>query len=344
MQESSDVLEWHTSGDVAGRHPGMERRTFVIQYRTFRNPDPPGLVELWNRCFNGRGTVPIRLAALLEYFIFAKPYFDPQGLILALDGDQPVGFAHAGFGPAESRTAVNHSVGVLCSLGVQPTYRRQGIGTTLLSRSEEYMRGHGATEILAGPLAPFNPFTFGLYGGSQSPGFLDSDVLARPFLEHRGYRPARTALVFQRHLQRIVIPPDPRFPAYRQRFEIHALPAPRVSWWQECVLGPIEMVEYRLTDRATGQIIAHATLWEMDTFSQLWNEHAIGIVDMEVVAAQRGQGLAKFLLGQILRHLHEQFFSLVEIHVGEENAPGVKLVQSLGFNQVDRGHSYRREG
>jgi GNAT superfamily N-acetyltransferase len=135
---------------------------------------------------------------------------------------------------------------------------------------------------------------------------------------------------------------DPRFPAYRQRFEIHAGPASRLTWWRECVLGPIELVEYRLQEKATGRTAARATLWEMDTFSQQWNEHAVGVMDLEVAPEQRRQGLGKFLLAQILRHLHEQFFSLVEVHALDTNTPALNLVRGLGFTQIDVGRCFRR--
>jgi GNAT superfamily N-acetyltransferase len=313
----------------------------VIHYRTFRNPDPPRLVEVWNGSFTGRGAVSLRLATLMEYFTFAKPYFDPEGLVVALAGEQVAGFAHAAFSPSATGADVDHGVGVLCALGVLPEHRRQGVGSELLRRSEDYLRRRGAREFLAGPLAPRNPFTFGLYGGCDSPGFLDSDTLARPFLEKRGYRVAESCLVFHRELDRFPMPPDPRFPAYRQRFEIHAGPTPRLSWWRECVLGPVELVEYRLRDKASGATAARATLWEMDTFSQQWNEHAVGVMDLEVAPEMRRQGVGKFLLAQILRHLHEQFFSLVEVQALDTNTPAVNLIGGLGFTQADVGRCFR---
>jgi hypothetical protein len=51
----------------------------VIHYRGFRNPDPPLLAEVWNACLPGRRTVPLRPGnlTLLEFFTFAKLYFDP---------------------------------------------------------------------------------------------------------------------------------------------------------------------------------------------------------------------------------------------------------------------------
>jgi ribosomal protein S18 acetylase RimI-like enzyme len=316
----------------------------VIEYRTFHNPDPPGLVDLWNECFTGRGAAPLRGTTFLEYFTFAKPYFDPAGLILALADGNPVGFAHAGFGPNENGSALSTATGVVCLLGVLPSYRRAGIGSELLRRCEAYLRGCGATVLLAGPQLWQAPFLFGLYGGSAPPGFLESDAAARPFLEKRGYRPATKRLVLQRSLEQPPAPADPRFAAHRLKYEVHAAPLRALSWWHECVLGPVELFDFRLIDRVSNRAGARASLWEMETFSPRWNEHAVGLLEMEVLPELRRQGLAKFLLTQTLRHLNEQFYTLAEVQVPEGDGPTLSLLGGLGFTQVDQGVQYRREG
>jgi ribosomal protein S18 acetylase RimI-like enzyme len=314
----------------------------VTDYRTFRNTDPPGLVHVWNGSRLGRGAAPLRDPTLLEYFSLAKPYFDPAGLVVATEDGHPVGFAHAGFGPAAGGSALDTGVGVVCLVVVLPGRRRQGVGSELLRRCELYLGRRGARELVAGPREGLNPFTFGLYGGCRSAGFLDSDAQARPFLEHRGYVAREAGLVFQRDLDRAVSVADGRFPAHRQRYQIEAGLATGLTWWQECVLGPVELHEYVLTDRSTGQTAARATLWEMDTYNRPWNQHAVGIVGLEVLPALRRQGLARFLLAQMLRHFHEQFFTLVEAHAPGGDEAAVNLLRGLGFEQVDTGRSYGR--
>ena len=51
---------------------------------------------------------------LLEQYVFAKLYFDYQGLILACQDRQPVGFAHAGFGPTTDENGVSTELGTTC--------------------------------------------------------------------------------------------------------------------------------------------------------------------------------------------------------------------------------------
>lgn len=325
---------------VAGPWKGRS----VIEYRSFRNGDPPGLVQVWNQCFTGRGAALLRGSTLLEFCTLSKPYFDPAGLIVAVSDGRLVGFAHAGFGPAADQCSIDPTTGVLCMVAVLPDCRRQGIGGELLRRAEEYLRAKGATTLRAGPRAPYNPFTFGVYGGSSSPGFLDSDSLARPFFDKHGYQAADPVRVLQRSLDAPLALVDVRFSAFRQQFEIHARALPPRSWWQECVIGPIEMVEYRLVDKARKQAVAQAVMWEMETFRARYQVPAVGVAALEVPPESRRRGLGKFLTAQIIRHLQEQAFKLLEVQVAENDPSALGLAGLLGFQQVDLGRAFVKKG
>jgi ribosomal protein S18 acetylase RimI-like enzyme len=312
----------------------------VIRYRSFRNTDSPVVIDLWSRSLSGRRVVPMQSPTLLEFFTLSKPCFDPAGLILALDDSTPVGFVHAGFAANAAGTALDFSRGVICTLGVIPPRRRQGIGSELLRLAEQYLRERGARDLLAGPLAPDNPFTFGLYGGGNSPGFLSGD--ARPFFEKHGYQVERTTGVFQRNLVRMQIPADPRFLGISQKYDIFSGSFHRAGWWRECVLGPIEAVEYQLQHKASETIVARCILWDMDTFNARWGQSSVGMLDLVVEPAFRCQGLARYLLAQILRHLREQPFQLFETQAQLDNTAALGLLNGLGFQQVDTGLRFRR--
>ena len=55
----------------------------MISYRRFLNTDPPALVDVWNETAAGRGSYPLKSSSLLDKWILSKPYFDPEGLIVA---------------------------------------------------------------------------------------------------------------------------------------------------------------------------------------------------------------------------------------------------------------------
>jgi ribosomal protein S18 acetylase RimI-like enzyme len=315
----------------------------VIHYRTFRNTDPPRLVEVWNETFTGRGAVRLRTSTALERFVLAKPYFDPAGLIIAEQDGHCAGFAHAGFGAGERQAGVSCDLGAICMIGVRPGFRRRGIGTELLRQAEAYLRQRGARTILAGPHAPCNAFYLGLYGGSDLPGFLTSDLDADPFLTRHGYRVQEQVLVLQRALSEPVRMIDPRFSTLRQSYELRVGACKNLGcWWQECVFSPVETLEFFLENKSGGEPAARTLVWEMEGFSERWSYPAVGIVNCEVQASRRRRGFGKFLLSQVLRQVQEQYFEIAEVQVPEANGAALALFRGLGFAQVDVGRVYVR--
>lgn len=322
----------------------------MISYRPYRNTDPPALMEVWNEAATGRGTFPLRTPAVFERWVFSKPYFDPAGLIVAEDTaadgtKRVVGFALAGFGPTEDETALNYADGIVCCVLVRPDARRQGIGRELVRRAEVYLTGRGAAAVSFGSQWPRNPFLLGLYGGSNSPGVLDSSPDAKPFLAKLGYAPAEAVIVFQRKLDVPLSVADGRFMLLRKRYDVQLLKAAVVgTWWQECQWAALEPAEFRAVDRLTGLPAARAVAWELEGFSWKWGYPSAGIVDAQVRPDLRRQGLAKMLVSHILRFLQDQFFGIGELQVHAANAEGVGLCRSVGFDQVDVGYVYRKTG
>ena len=316
----------------------------MIEYRTFRNTDPPLVAEVWTTCLAGPRTVSISVKSttLLEYFVLAKPYFDPAGLILALEDGHPVGFALAGFVSNAEGKGLDTSTGVLCALGVAPRYRRRGIGSELLRRAEDYLRGRGAKCLLAGPMTPNDPFLFGLYGGCDSSGFLAGNESAAPFLAKHGYTTSRKCGLFQQSLASVQMPTDNRFADIRQQYDIVGTPMTAESWWRESVLGPVEVFEYVLHDKKSEQTAARLFLWDMDLFAQSWQRSCVGLLDIQVSPDARRRGLGRYLLSQVLRHLRDQTYHLFEARIDLDNAPGVELFESFGFKRVETGTTYQR--
>jgi ribosomal protein S18 acetylase RimI-like enzyme len=318
--------------------------TAAIQYRSFRNTDPPGLAEVWNDSLTGRGAVRLKNASPLERFTFSKIFFDADGLIVAEAEGRCVGFAHAGFGAKTGGGSLDMQTGVICMLAVCPPYRGQGIGSELLRRSEQYLRSRGAQHLWAGPHSPLDPFYLGLYGGSEMPGFLQSDPAAELFITRRGYNVSRTVGVLQRRLGASVKVFDPRFIGHRQRYELCEDAASHLgSWWQYALFNGVEPRVFALLDKTTGEPAAQATVWEMDGFSFRWNTPAIGVVNWFVRSELRRQGVGKFFLTQLMRKAQEELLEVMEVQVATENLAAIKMCQGLGFEQVDLGRMYQKQ-
>ena len=313
-------------------------------YRRFRNTDPPALADVWNESHTARGAYPLRTPGLLERWVLSKSYFDPEGLILGIDDatGRVQGYALAGFAATEELTALKFSEGVICSVAVRPSDRRKGVGRGLVQKCEEYLAKRGARTFRAGPVWPQCPFGFGLYGGTNCPGFLASDPDADPFFRSVGYAPEAKTLVFQRKLDQPLTVADVRFGMLRRRYEVQVLRAAAVSsWWHDNVWGTLEPVEFRMVDKLNNNIpCARAIVWELEGYGWRWGFPSAGILDVQVRADLRRQGLAKLLLSQILRFLQDQFFGICELQAEASRPEIVALCKSVGLDQVDTGTSY----
>ena len=317
----------------------------MAQIRCFRNDDPPHLAEIWNESMTGRGAARLRHAVMLERNVYSKPFFDAKGLLVAVADGRPVGFAHGGFGANPRETMLARGTGVVCVVAVRVSHRRRGIGTELLQQTEAYLKEKGAGELFAGAAQSLSPFYFGLYGGSEPRGILDSDPGAAHFLKKHGYAPWGASLVLQRSLDQPVEVADARFANLRKRLDARILPRVNVgTWWQECVLGMVEPVEFRLEDKSTAKPLARAIVWEMEALSSTWNLPSVGILEFQVREEVRRQGLGKFLMVQILRYLQDQYFGLIEVQVPEGDKAALGLCEGAGFQQVDVGRIYRKTG
>lgn len=312
----------------------------MVDYRTFRNSDTPRLVAVWNESFVNRGAPRLVSNNLLERYVLAKPTFDPRGVILAESGGECVGFVHAGMSLNPFNT---QPVGVVCVLGVKPKFRKQGIGTELLKRGEQFLREQGAEILQAGGHWPNNPFYMGLYGGCESPGFLRSDAMAEPFFLKHGYRIDQKIRVLQHVLDQPMRMFDPRFMPHRQRFEmVFGSPRRLLNWWQECVYGFVDPLQFVLNDRQSGTWVARTLVWEMEAFSQHWQRPTIGIFDFEVNPPYRQQSVGRYFLSLIMKYIQDQFFTLVELQIEESNTFGLNFLDSLHFDHVDTGQVFVR--
>ena len=315
----------------------------MIEYRTFRNADPPRILQLWNRSAETRGFGRPNGCDSFETSVFSKPYFDPKGLLLAFDGDLLVGMCHVGFGCDEAQQGIDRSMGVLCVLLVDPDFRHRGIGSELLRCGQAYLRESGSGVQYAGGLHPLNPFYFGLYGGSEMPGILESDVEMTRFVGRHGYVDADCCLVYQMLLDELSPLSDLRTPLLRRQVELTVdgnMP-PMLSRWQACTMGPLTILRYEMVDRATREPIGSALAWEMDSFGRAWRLPSAGLTNVEIVESRRRQGYGRLLLHSILKHLQAQRIGLIEVQTMQRNNAACGLYETLGFAQVDRGHVYR---
>ncbi len=280
--------------------------------------------------------------AVLERFVLSRPYFDRNGLIVAIEGDKILGFAHGGFGPAADQSALATDQGVTSLVLLRPE-ADPALAVELLERSEAYLRGRGATTLYGGGRPPLVPFYYGLYGGSEPSGVLNSDPHAQALFAEHGYKPVKQSLVLHRDLGQFRPVVDRQQMQIRRHTIIQTLvDPPPTTWWQACLFEPLELVQCVLSPREGGASLASVYFWNMETMVGTWGVRAVGVVDLVVGVEGKRQGNATYLLGEALRQFHSQGLALAEVHVADDNAPAIALFGKLGFNEVDQAIDYRK--
>lgn len=310
----------------------------MVEFRNFTNSDPPRIVQLWHQCQFGRGGASGFTVDAFETIVFSQPFFRRDGFILAIDEGTPVGFVHAGFGATDDESAQSLERGTICALGVRPENRRQGIGRELVERAEAFLKSQGATTITAGATPPHNPFYLGLYGGSQPSGFLQSDESAKPFFQALGFQVAEQHLVYQRDLGS-TDPMNMKLMQNRRKLKmaIKVPPQQSVSWWWSCRFGRLDSLLFQLSKKAGGEAIATVNVIGLDLFRAKWNQQAVGLTNLWVAEAERGQGFAQTLLVEVCRRLRDERVTTAEIHSPADNEAMKHAVAAAGFEHIDTG-------
>jgi len=314
----------------------------VIEFRCFRNDDPPRLADVWRSAELGPSAMQPMTSALLETGVFSKPYFDREGLVVAMDDGRAVGFAHAAFGPTADRVGIDTSSGTTLLVAVVPHAAQDAIGDGLLARCEEYLRRRGATTLYGGGSAAMRSFYLGLYGGSDLPGILDSSPVMQGVFRRAGYAEAERIAVLRRHLAGFRPPVNRLHVAIRRNTVLRVIDEPtRRNWWEAATTTGIALRRYELRNTA-GELLGTASVWDMQPLAASWGVVAAGLLHVGVEGQRRRQGLANYLVGEALHDLAQEGVAIVETHVADANTAAMKLFEKLGFAASERGTVFRK--
>jgi|YNPBryunderm2012_1023409.scaffolds.fasta_scaffold00338_15 ribosomal protein S18 acetylase RimI-like enzyme len=315
----------------------------MLQFRSFRNTDPPILAAIWHSQADKPGLRQPVSVGLLEQLVLAKLYFHYPGLILAWEDDRPVGFVHAGFGPNEHHTALQKDYGVICLILVRPDCPQREVAEGLLQQAENYLAGEGAKVIYGGGLWPLCPFYLGLYGGSKLPGVLLSDSLVQQLYLAHGYREVDRTVLFECAVRTFRFPVSPKLVQLRRRVQVTSWTDPRPrSWWEASLLANFTQMVFQLVPKQGGPPLAWAMLRDMDP-EGVGSPRAMGLLELEVSAEYRRQGLATLLLSEVVRYLHRLGVETLQTQTMARNQAAINLYQKLGFQQTDQGVVFRKE-
>jgi ribosomal protein S18 acetylase RimI-like enzyme len=316
----------------------------VIQFRPFRNSDPPQLASLWQAAPLGPLAMQPMSPAMLETAVFSKPYFDRHGLIVATDEGRIVGFSHAAFGPNAELSALDRSVGSIVMLVVPPHERDREIEAGLIREALRYLRAQGATTVLAGGSPLMGGFYLGLYGGADLAGVLESSTAMRQGFEGQGFSEHDRIAVMRRSLAGFRPPIDRIQIGIRRTTQLMAIDEPdRRSWWEAAVTAGACLRRYELRSRDT-TVIATAVFWDMQPMSASCGIIAAGLLDLQVRPERRREGLASYLLAEAMHDLAREGVGVLEAHAPISNVAATGLLKKLDFETSCQGVIYEAPG
>lgn len=314
------------------------RKALVIQFRPFRNTDPPLLVEIWRDQKRFPALASTVSVAILEDTIFAKPYFESRGMILALEDDQPLGFIHAGFTTDVHEQDLDKETGIISQLRVVPGDWSSEVRDGLMKAALDYLKQSGAKEVYFGSKFPSSPFYLGLYGGSRVPGIAEGDEDAIAACEKFGFSTIGEIVVFRRSLVGFRTVVDRNQMQVRRAFQIRADADPGLNTWSEaCTMGRNLRMRFSLIDRKDDSVRGSVSYWDMEPLANSWGVTAMGMYNLKVDDEARRAGLATFLVGESLRHLASQSIGVVEAQTTSDNEPTCGLLEKLGFEKFAHG-------
>lgn len=274
-------------------------------------------------------------------------HFDRRGLIVAVKDDGvPVGFAHAGFGPSDDGSQLETAMGTTQVLMVHSGEGSEvgPLADMLLAASEAYLRERGAQVVYAGGINPLNSFYLGLYGGSEIPGVLQTDLPFRQACERAGYKQIDEVCIFQCDLSSFRQPVSRELRLIKRNMNfIERVDPPAGTWWEACVWGALQRDRFELVDK-DGRRAAYASFWDMQPISACWGMCAAGLYELYVEPEVRRRGYASHVLGEAIRVLQRRGVTTIEAQTMASNSPALAFYGKLGFTEIDRGFVYRKDG
>jgi len=325
----------------------------MLTIRSFRNEDPPRLLELWRRTQQRRdGWAPLLSPShnQLQAQILGLPMFDNRSIMLAFEGNVPVGYVHTTLAPTDDGHSLDPATGQICFLCVDPKYPDpSGAAAALIRGGEDYLVGLGAQKIYGGSPPPSAPFYTGFYSGGEAIGILDADTaIVNAFHEAnyqvhqkttwfhfdlRNYSPAATLETVILHAELVI--------------EIHEVPEAK-TWWEGCAQANgvwfDAMAYLARTHRPVARLRTRVSYPDMENILAMYGGTWVAsLIELRVHPDFANDGTKKYLLEEMVRYLAAQNQVVqIETHVTEDS-PLFGLLHSQSWKERGSGSVFVKD-
>jgi len=260
---------------------------------------------------------PERFVELVE----RKSYFDPTGLLVALDGGDVLGWVHACWAPATEAWHAADQRGALLRMLLYPRARLD-VGRALVAEVTVWLEGTGGFELLALHAQGGYPFYRGLWYGSEPMGPVTMPHVQLA-LEVGGYTNTQESVFMTAEL-----PASPQVVA-APGLELTTAPAELVhGGMRESWVGFTPMQ----TQARRGEAVAGSIGWTvLPHVAEKLGAPCLSIWSLGVMEEHRRQGIASALVAQVMRESYAQGARFGSVATQLWNAPAQATYAKFGF-------------
>ena len=322
----------------------------MLIVRSFRNEDPPRLLQLWQKTQLRRDHFAPLLSLSLNQFqaqMLGLPMLDTRSILLAFDNDTPVGYVHTTFTPSQDGHFFDYTTGQICFLCVDPHYSDvPGAAATLIQAGEKYLSDLGAQKIFGGSPPPSAPFYTGFYSGGEAVGILHLDKTAANAFRTAAYQIHQKTAWFHFDLRNYtaVIPAETI--DYYDEFEVEINETPVAkTWWEGCAFTNglwFDATAYLAqTNRPVARLRTRITYPDTENFLTMYGGTWLAsLMELRVHPEFMEGGIEKHLLRELIRYLvaHNQVIQ-IEAHAVEDS-PLFTLLRNQSWQERDSGYVF----
>jgi len=325
----------------------------MLTIRSFRNEDPPRLLELWKKTQQSQnGFFPLFSLSLNQFQtqILGLPMLDNRSIMLAFEDDTPLGYVHTTFAPSQDGYSFDYSTGQICFLCVDPEYSDvAGAAAALIQAGEHYLSKLGAQKIFGGSPPPSAPFYTAFYGGGEAVGILHSDKTATNAFHGANYKIHKKTSWFHFDLRNYspAIHLEPLAYYNELAIEIREISEAK-TWWEGCIQANgiwFDALAYLVqTGRPIARLRTRISYPDTDNFLAMYGGTWLAsFIEMRVHPDFVTQKVQQFLLEEVIRYLATQKQVVrIEAHASEESLL-YELLHNQSWQERDSGHILVKE-
>ncbi len=305
----------------------------MVEIRTYRAEDLPGLVGAWNESFSGMPNFVRIEEADLQWRAFAQPSFDPRDVVVCLRDGRVLGFVHFALRTdlwrhAGERRAKREEGHIYVLVAPES---EQTIISDLLGAAEEHLAHRGARRVLLGTswIYGAQPYYNGIVGGYEIPGLSSTREDIISIATDNGYAPVAEYGTPELDLSRRAMPEE----MDRLRLELGSRAR---EWKLELTSLPVESLFFpprvSVELRRAGQVVATTAYGAWPEYARHYGRQLHGLTSVYVAPGWRGKGLGKLIVVEAVAAALRDGAEGVHLHVWRGNTPAWNLYhRALGF-------------